>query len=128
MQSSLKYGAKKDVQPNMTSEYLFPVVIPAFYFRKRVYYFPSKVGPLSVCLWICASICHVSCKCIYCLPIRRSNFKLCSCKGHMMNRVMGNISCYLITKVKFKGQIMYFIVNAPPPKPLNLTTLNFTSA
>ena len=33
-----------------------------------------------------------------------------------MKRVLGNISCDLDPKVKVKGQIMYFLVNVPPPK------------
>ena len=40
-----------------------------------------------------------------------------------MNRVLGNISCELDTKVK--GQIMYFLVYASPPKLLEVATSNF---
>ena len=39
-----------------------------------------------------------------------------------MYRVLGNISCELDTKVK--GQIMYFLVNASPPKLLEVETSN----
>ena len=28
-------------------------------------------------------------------------------------------------KVRVKGEIMYFLVNSPPPKPLDVTTSNF---
>ena len=40
--------------------------------------------------------------------------------------VLGNISCDLDSKVK--GQIMYLLVIAPPPKPLNIATSNFAGA
>ena len=39
--------------------------------------------------------------------------------------VLGNILCDLDRKVKFKGQIMYFLVNEFPPKPLDVATSNF---
>ena len=39
--------------------------------------------------------------------------------------VLGNISCGLDSKVKVKGQIMYFLVNALYPKPLHVATTNF---
>ena len=39
--------------------------------------------------------------------------------------VLGNISCDLDPKVKVKGQILYFLVIASPPKPLDVATLNF---
>ena len=41
-----------------------------------------------------------------------------------MLRVLGNILCDLDPKVKFKGQIMYFLVNVSPPKRLDLATSN----
>ena len=59
-------------------------------FFQRVYQFRTKVGRSSVCPSVCASVrlcgcasmrmCvrHVSCKCIFSLTVRRSNFKLCS--------------------------------------------------
>ena len=68
-----------------------------------------------------------SCKCISSLTIRHSNFKLKSCIGHMIKRVLGNISCDLDPKVKVKGQIIYFLVNVSPPKPLEVATSNFYS-
>ena len=40
-------------------------------------------------------------------------------------KVLGNISCDLDPKVK--GQIMYSLVNASPPKPLDVATSNFVS-
>ena len=43
-----------------------------------------------------------------------------------MSRVLGNISCYLDLKVK--GKIMNFVVNASPPKPLDVATSNFAGA
>ena len=39
--------------------------------------------------------------------------------------VLGNILCDLDCKVKFKGQIIYFLLNASPPKPLDVATCNF---
>ena len=39
-----------------------------------------------------------------------------------MLRVLGNISCDFDPKVKVKGQIRYFLVNASPPKTLELAT------
>ena len=42
-----------------------------------------------------------------------------------MKRVLGNISCDL--DVKVKDQIMYFLVNVSPPKPLDVATLNFVA-
>ena len=36
-----------------------------------------------------------SCKCIFSLTMGCSNIKLCWCMGHMMSRVLGNISCDL---------------------------------
>ena len=43
--------------------------------------------------------------------------------------ILGNISCDLDPKVKGKGQIMYFLVNASLPKPLDVecTGQNFVS-
>ena len=34
---------------------------------------------------------------------------------HMMHRVLGDVSCDIDPKDKFKGQIIYFLVNASPP-------------
>ena len=45
-----------------------------------------------------------------------------------MWRVLGNTSCDLDPKVKVKGQIMYFLVNASSPKPLDIATSNFPGA
>ena len=45
-----------------------------------------------------------------------------------MLRVLGNISCDLGPEVKAKGQIMYFLINAYPPIPLDIATLNFPGA
>ena len=45
-----------------------------------------------------------------------------------MLRVLCNISCDLDPEVKAKGQIMYFLVNASPPKPMDIATLNFPGA
>ena len=42
--------------------------------------------------------------------------------------VLGNVSHDLDPKVKTKGQIMYFLVNASPPKLLDVATSNFTGA
>ena len=39
-----------------------------------------------------------------------------------MVRVLGNTSYYLDPKVKVKGQIMYFLVNASSPKLLDAVT------
>ena len=39
-------------------------------------------------------------------------------------RVLGNISCDL----EVKGQIMYFLVNVCPPKPLDIATSNLVAA
>ena len=41
-----------------------------------------------------------------------------------MYRVLGNILCDLDPKVKVKGQIMHFLVNASPPKLLDVATSN----
>ena len=45
-----------------------------------------------------------------------------------MYRVLGNISCYLDPKVKVKGQILDFLVNASPPKALEVVTSNSVGA
>ena len=45
-----------------------------------------------------------------------------------MWRVLGNISCDLDLEVKAKDQIMYFLVNASPSKPLDIATINFPGA
>ena len=36
--------------------------------------------------------------------------------------------CVTLTHPKFKGQIMYFLVNASPPKLLDVATSNFAGA
>ena len=45
----------------------------------------------------------------------------------MMKRVLGNISCDLDPKVKVKGQILNFLVNASTPKPFDVATSNFVA-
>ena len=42
--------------------------------------------------------------------------------------VLGNISQDLDPEVKTNSQIMYFLVNASPPKLLDIATSNFTGA
>ena len=64
-----------------------------------------------------------SCKCIFSWTVGLSNFKLCSGKGHMLKRVLGNISCDLDPKVN--GQMMYLFVNASSPKLFDIATLKF---
>ena len=44
-----------------------------------------------------------------------------------MKRVLGNISCDLDSKVKVKGQILNFLVDASPPKPSDVVTSNFVA-
>ena len=44
-----------------------------------------------------------------------------------MLRVLGNITYDLDHKVKAKGQIMNFLVNASPLKPLCVATSNFAA-
>ena len=44
-----------------------------------------------------------------------------------MLRLLGNILCDLDPKVEVKDQIMYFLVNASPPKRLDLATSNFVA-
>ena len=44
-----------------------------------------------------------------------------------MLRVPDNISCDLNPKVKVKGQILNFLVNASPPKSFNVAPSNFVS-
>ena len=46
----------------------------------------------------------------------------------MMWRVLGDILCDLDLKVKVKGQIMYFIVNASPSKALDIAPSNSAGA
>ena len=43
-----------------------------------------------------------------------------------MKRVLGNVSCDLDPKVK--GKLMFFLVNASPPKQLDVATSNFADA
>ena len=45
-----------------------------------------------------------------------------------MSMVLGDVSCDLDPKVKVKGQIMYFLVNASPHKLFEVATSNFTCA
>ena len=45
-----------------------------------------------------------------------------------MSRVLGDVLCDLDAKVKVKGQIMYFLVNASPHKLLEVATSNFACA
>ena len=45
-----------------------------------------------------------------------------------MSRVLGDVLCDLDPKVKVKGQIMYFLVNASPHKLLEKATSNFACA
>ena len=63
--------------------------------------------------------------CLCNLGLRRSNFKLFSGIGHMMQRVLGNILCDLDPKVK--GQIMNFLVIASL-KPFDVVTSNSVGA
>ena len=42
-----------------------------------------------------------------------------------MLRILGNVSCLSLTLDQSKVEIMYFLVNASPPKPLVVTTSNF---
>ena len=46
----------------------------------------------------------------------------------MMLRVLGNIPCDLHPKVKVKGQILNFLVNASPPEPFDVVTSNSVGA
>ena len=54
----------------------------------------------------------------------------------MIQKVLGIDLCYLDTKLNIKGKIMYFLVyasppkplDAAPPKPLDVATLNFADA
>ena len=45
-----------------------------------------------------------------------------------MKRVLGNISCDLDPKVKVKGQILNFLVNASHPKTFYVLTSNSVGA
>ena len=45
-----------------------------------------------------------------------------------MSRVLGDIFCDLDPRVKVKGQLMYFLVNASPHKLLEVATTNFACA
>ena len=45
-----------------------------------------------------------------------------------MSRVLGCVLCDLDPKVKVKGQIMDFLVNASPHKLLEVATSNFACA
>ena len=44
-----------------------------------------------------------------------------------MYRVLGNISCDLDPKVKVKGEILNFLVNASPPKPFESSNFKLCS-
>ena len=46
----------------------------------------------------------------------------------MMKKVIRSISHDRDPKVKVKGQIMYFLVTASPPKPLDVATSNIAAA
>ena len=45
-----------------------------------------------------------------------------------MKRVLGNNLCDLDFKVKTKGPEMYFLVNTPPPKLLDVAISNISGA
>ena len=45
-----------------------------------------------------------------------------------MSRVLGHVLCDLDPKVKVKGQITYFLVNASPHKLFEAATSNFACA
>ena len=45
-----------------------------------------------------------------------------------MSMVLGDVSCNLDSKVKVKGQIMYFLENASPHNVLEVATSNFACA
>ena len=65
---------------------------------------------------------------------QQKNMSLCILKGrhfafqneykYIFLRVLGNISCDL----EVKCQIMYFLVNVSPPKPLDIATSNLVAA
>ena len=42
-----------------------------------------------------------------------------------MKRILDNVSCLSLPKVKVKKEIMYFLVNASSPKMLDVATSNF---
>ena len=44
-----------------------------------------------------------------------------------MLRVLGNILCDFDPKVKVKGQILNFLLNAFPSKPFGVATSNFVA-
>ena len=46
----------------------------------------------------------------------------------MIKRVLGNILCDLDPKVKVKGQILNFLVDASPPKAFDVVTSNSVGA
>ena len=45
-----------------------------------------------------------------------------------MQRLLGNISCDLNLKVKVKGQILSFLINASPAKYFDVVTINSVGA
>ena len=57
-----------------------------------------------------------------------SNCKICSQIVHIMWWVLGDISCDLHPKVKVKGQLSNFLVNAFPPKPFGVVASIFVGA
>ena len=61
-------------------------------------------------------------------PVGRSNFKLCRCIGQVMKKVLRNISSERDPKININGHIMYFLVTASPPKPLDVATSNIAAA
>ena len=66
-----------------------------FFFRKNgISLFCTKVGLLFICRWVHPSVTFL----VNVSP--RSNFKLCTWIGHIMQRVVGNILCDLDPKVK----------------------------
>ena len=65
--------------------------------------------------------------CLKCISINvgSSDFDIYRCIVHIMSRVLGKIPC---AKIKVKDHKMYFLVNAYPPLPLDVTTSNFAGA
>ena len=45
--------------------------------------------------------------------------------GHMIQRALGFVLRDIDPKVKVKSQILYFLINSSPPKPLGVATSNF---
>ena len=63
------------------------------------------------------------------LLLNRWTYQLQTLQVHRSHDVdvPGNVLCDL-TKVKVNGQIMDFLVNKSPPKPLDMSTSNFADA